>query len=115
MRLPAESLAFIFGAVCGWVFCHPIYSGRQTCERTSRGHTGFLHLPSAGACLYFYREKDSAVPLPLRRCKSNFVYPRNNRSPFVGHDVKKNPIPFRVTAPRFELTSQPQEGFEVTN
>ena len=23
--------------------------------------------------------------------KSNFVYPRNNRSPLVGHDVRKNP------------------------
>ena len=27
-----------FSSVC--VCCHPIYSGRQTCGRTSRGHTG---------------------------------------------------------------------------
>ena len=35
---------------------------------TSRDHTGFLiHLPSfCGACLYFSREKDSAVPIPSR-------------------------------------------------
>ena len=34
--------------VCVSVFYHPIYSGRQgCCGRTSRGHTGFLHLPSA--------------------------------------------------------------------
>ena len=31
------------------------------------GHTGFLiHLPSAGACFNFSREKDSAIPFPRR-------------------------------------------------
>ena len=30
------------------------------------GHTGFLHLPSAVLALFFFREKDSAVPFPLR-------------------------------------------------
>ena len=41
-------------------------------ERTSRGHTGgrshrISHLPSfCGACLVFYREKDSAIPFPCR-------------------------------------------------
>ena len=40
--------------------------------RTSRGHTGgmshrIFHPPSfCGACLHFYREKDSAVPFPRR-------------------------------------------------
>ena len=40
--------------------------------RTSRGHTGgrshrISHPPSfCGACLYFSREKDSAVPFPRR-------------------------------------------------
>ena len=32
--------------------CHPIYSGRQACGRTSRGHTGFLHIPSAVLVLF---------------------------------------------------------------
>ena len=53
------------------ICCHPIYSGRQTCRRTSRGHTGRssprISPPfSCGACLNFYREKDSTVPF-LRR------------------------------------------------
>ena len=48
--------------VCLSVCCHrnPIYSGRQTCGRTSRGHTGgrshripFLHVPSAVLALIF--------------------------------------------------------------
>ena len=50
----------------------PIYSGREACGRTSRGHTGgrshrISHPPSfCGACLNFSREKDSAVPFPRR-------------------------------------------------
>ena len=49
----------------------PIYSGRQVCRRTSRGHTGRSHRiylrPSfCGACLNFSREKDSAVSFPRR-------------------------------------------------
>ena len=53
------------------VYCHPIYSGRQTCGRTSRGHTGAgphkISPPSfCGACVIFSREKDSAVPFPRR-------------------------------------------------
>ena len=49
----------------------PIYFGRQTCGRTSRGHTGGrLHRISppsfCGACLKFSREKDSAIPFPCR-------------------------------------------------
>ena len=51
--------------------CHPIFSGCQACGRTSRGHTGGRsHRISppffCGACLNFYREKDSAVPFPRR-------------------------------------------------
>ena len=40
--------------------------------RTSRGHTGgrshrIFNPPSfCGACLYFFREKDSAIPFPRR-------------------------------------------------
>ena len=47
----------------------PIYSGRQACGRTSRGHTGershrISQPPSfCDACLNFSREKDPAVPL----------------------------------------------------
>ena len=42
--------------------CHTIYSGRQTCGRTSRvtqkeGHTGFLHLPSAMLALIFLAKR----------------------------------------------------------
>ena len=53
------------------VCCHPIYSGRLACERTSRGHTeGRSHRISSPsfcvACLNFSREKDSAVPFPRR-------------------------------------------------
>ena len=51
------------------VCCHPIYSGRQGWGRTSRGHTGGRSPPSfCGACLSFYREKDSAVLFPRRPC-----------------------------------------------
>ena len=39
--------------MCG-VCYHLIYSGRQVvCGRTNRGHTGFLHLPSAVRDLTF--------------------------------------------------------------
>ena len=49
------------------VCCHLIYSGRRTCGRTSRGHTGGrahrISPPSCcGACLNFNREKDPAIP-----------------------------------------------------
>ena len=37
---------------CVCVYCHPIYSGCQVCGRTSRGHTGFLRLPSAVLAVY---------------------------------------------------------------
>ena len=48
-------IVYKFGlpGVCLCVRCHPIYSGRQTCGRTSRGHTGFLHFPSALLALIF--------------------------------------------------------------
>ena len=45
--------------------CHPIYSGRRSCGRTSRGHTGgrsHRNSPPSfcGTCLNFSREKESA-------------------------------------------------------
>ena len=43
---------FVLVSVCYTLCCHPIYSGRQTCGRTNRGHTGLLHLPSAVLALF---------------------------------------------------------------
>ena len=51
----------------------------------------FLHRPSAGACLHFLSRERISRPFPSLTVKSNFVYPRHNRSPLVGHDVIKNP------------------------
>ena len=44
-------LLCVFMCVC----CHPVYSGRQTCGRTSRGHTGGRshRIPSAVLALIF--------------------------------------------------------------
>ena len=80
------------------LYCHLIYSGRQTCGRTSRGHTGgrlhrISHPPSfCGACLNFSREKDSAVPFPPRRPWSRMLCTHELIVLyFVGHDVRENP------------------------
>ena len=40
-----------------------------------------------GACLNFYREKEFSLAFPWSTVKSNFVFPRTNRSPLVGHDT----------------------------
>ena len=71
MAIDLNSGEFLPDIMCVWVCCHPIYSGRQTCGRTSRGHTGGIshriYPPSfCGACLNIYREKDTAVPLSRR-------------------------------------------------
>ena len=63
------------------VCCQPIYSGRKTCGRTSRSHTGGrshrVSPPSfCDACLNFCREKDLAGSFPSSTVKSIFVYPR---------------------------------------
>ena len=59
--------------VCGvrCVCCHPIYSGRQTKPFIAR---------RMQPCLF----------LVDRKAKSNYVHPRHNRSPLVGHDVREN-------------------------
>ena len=45
----------------------PIYSGRQFRWKYQPGSHRIYHPPSfCGACLYFSREKDSAVPFPRR-------------------------------------------------
>ena len=54
--LQRYSLCSLFTVVhmCACVCCHPIYSGRRGCGRTSRGHTGFLiHVPSVVLALIF--------------------------------------------------------------
>ena len=67
--------------VCYTLCCHPLYSGRQVCGRTS--HTGgrsqnISHPPSfCGGCLNFSFEKDSAVPFPRRAGSRLFVYITN--------------------------------------
>ena len=48
---------------------HPICSGRQTCGRTSQGHTGGRSQRTSspsfwGASLFFHQEKDLTVPSP---------------------------------------------------
>ena len=49
------------------------------------GHTGVFHLPSAVRCLpLFLLREGFSRPFPSSVVKSNFVYPRINRSPFVG-------------------------------
>ena len=90
-----------FLVVC--VCSHPIYSGRQVGGRTSRGHTGgrshrrrvtqeeghtgFLHNSFCDACPNFFSREGFSLSFPSSTVKSIFcvVYPRNNRSPLVGH------------------------------
>ena len=108
-----------------FVCCHPIYSGRQVCGRTSRGHTeGRSHRisprSSCGACLNFSREKDSAIPFPRRPwdrilCTYDIIDLHLGISSFfyLLFFVKKNPsscddIEIRTHVPM-------SEGFEVTN
>ena len=60
--------------VCVCVF-FPFILDIKFVGRTSRGHTGgrshrISHPPFCGACLYFSREKDSAIPFPRRPVKS---------------------------------------------
>ena len=82
--------------------CHPIYSGRQVCERTSRGHAGarshrIYHPPSFyGACLNFLaRGIHPFLSLADREVK--FLCSTYFRLLVVLHLL--------VTAPRFKLTS----------
>ena len=59
--------------VCVCIVCrHPIYSGRQVCGRTSRGHTGFLHLPSV--LRSFLSREGFSRSIPPLTVKSSFVY-----------------------------------------
>ena len=79
--------------------------------RTSRGHTGrsqrIFRPPSfCGACLYFSREKDSAVPFPSRPCSrilcTNDFIVLHLLGIFIFYFLaRKNPL-----LPGFELTSR---------
>ena len=77
--------------LCVCVSCHPIYPGRHIRGRTSRGHTGGrshrISPPSFyGACLNFYREKESAVPFPRRPCSRILcTHELIDRSALLGH------------------------------
>ena len=88
--------------------CLLIYSGRQACGRTSRGHTGFLtHLPSAVLALNFlarggFSRSFSCLPA----VESSYVYERINRSPLLGHIYKSI---YFFSTPGFELASQLQK------
>ena len=57
----------------------PFCSRRRARGRTSRDHTGFLHLPSA----VLASREGFSYPFISSTAKSNFVYPRINPSPLV--------------------------------
>ena len=65
--------------VCVCVF-FPFILNIKFVGRTSRGHTGgrshrISHPPSfCGACLTFFREKDSAIPFPRRQRSRLFLF-----------------------------------------
>ena len=68
------------------------------------GHTGFLtHLPSAVLAFIFIARRIQPSLSPVDREVEFCVYPRINRSPFVGHDFfffLNEKSQFYVTAPR---------------
>ena len=74
---------------------------------TQKGHTAFLHLPSAVLALTFITRRIQSS-LSLVDCEVVFCVQclRINRSLLLGIKYK---IPVRVNAPRFELTSQRQK------
>ena len=107
--------------LCVCVCCHTIYSGRQVCRRTSRGHThkeghtGFLHLPSAVLTLTFLARRIQPVSSPRRPlsrtlCTNDLIvlYLLGILS-FILFFIWWRKILVRVTIPRFELTSQRQK------
>ena len=56
--------------------------------------------------LRFLSRERLSRSFPSSTVKSRFVYPRHNRSPLVGHDVRESSS--GVTPSRFELMSQGQ-------
>ena len=87
------------------------------------GHTRLLHLPSAVHALVLIARRVQAYLTPSS-VKSNFVYPRINRSPLVGNAfffsffsyfvfARKQPSSCHCTEIRTHVPTL--EGFEVTN
>ena len=78
-----------FQYVCVCVCGHPIYSGCQTCGPAGvtqeEGHKVFLHLTSAVLGLILIARRIQPSLSPVDR-EVEFVYPRINRSPLVGHN-----------------------------
>ena len=77
---------------------------------------------SYGVCLNLSHQKDSAVPFPSSTVKSNFVYPRNNRSPCIFYYyyfffVKKNPSSCDCAEIRTHHvpTSEDFRGYQLKN
>ena len=107
--------------------CRPIYSGRQVCGRTSRGHTGgkshrISHPPSfCGACLNFFSREGFSRSFPSSTVKSNFVYNvltihsnvLNLLGIFFNSFVRKNTSSCDDTEIRTHVPTS--EGFEFTN
>ena len=120
---------FVPSTVCVRVLPSP-YSGRQTCGRTSRGHTGGrsyrISPPSfCSACLNFSSRGGFSPSFPSSTVKSHFLYPRIYSSPLVGHDfyyyiyiepiyfVSENLRSCDCTEVRTHVPTS--EGFEHTN
>ena len=105
--------------------CHPIYSGRQTCGRTSRYHTGgrshrISHPPPFCCMLALIFTARRIQPFLFFSSSTvkyiEFVYQRINHFPsLVGHFYfyfifSRGKIPVSVTAPRFEFTPRRQKA-----
>ena len=93
------------------------WASDYACGLTSRDHTGgrpHRNSPSfCGARLNFLSRGGFSRPFPSSAVKSNFVYPRNNRSPLVGHDVRENHSSYdcseiRTQVPTSEKVSRSQ-------
>ena len=94
------------------VCCHPIYSGRQTIYR----YNMWTHQPGSHrscACLNFLSHEGFSRPFPSSTVKSNLVYPRINRPPLVGHDVRENPTSCDCAEIRTHVPTS--GGFRVAN
>ena len=115
--------------VCVCCVAIPFILDVRLCGRTGRGHTGGrshrICPPSfCGACLNFYREKDSAVPFP-RRLGSRIIFTHQLIVLhflgmifififyFILLFVRKNPSLCDCSEIRTHLPKS--EGFELTN
>ena len=88
-RKATQEFAYIYICLCIFVF------------------SLFSPTPFCGACLDFLSRKGFSRPFPSSTVKSNLVYPRHNRSPLVGHDVRESPS--SSDSAEIVLTSQGQK------